>query len=91
MYLGLEQIANRITTYDAMTIMGILQCRLYAEALLRGHDARPPDAEVERLVDLRMRRQEALDRDNHPLDLIMIIDESVLHRQIDARKCWLRN
>lgn len=86
MYLGLEQGASTIVTYDAMITMGILQCRSYAEALLRGHFATMSDAEVARTVDLRMRRQQVLDRTEPPVELIAVIDESVLHRQIGGPK-----
>jgi transcriptional regulator with XRE-family HTH domain len=86
MYLGLEQGASRILTYDAMTVKGMLQCRPYAEALLRGHDAALPDAEVARRVDLRMRRQQVLDRTESPVELVAVVDESVLHRQIGGPK-----
>ncbi|WP_158849068.1 helix-turn-helix domain-containing protein [Saccharothrix deserti] len=82
LYLGLEQGASRIVSYDAMTVMGILQCEPYAEALLRGHDKGLPDIEVQRQIDLRMRRQGALDRDESPVELVAVIDEAVLHRQI---------
>jgi transcriptional regulator with XRE-family HTH domain len=82
LYLGLEQGASRIVTYDAMTVMGILQSRPYAEALLRGHDETLDGAEVQRRIDLRMRRQEVLHRDESSLELVTIVDEAVLHRQI---------
>lgn len=82
MYLGLEQGASKIMSYDAMTVMGILQCRAYAEALLRGHDPGLSDSQVTVRLDLRMRRSLALDRADPRLELIAVIDESVLHREI---------
>ncbi|ONI87522.1 hypothetical protein ALI144C_09045 [Actinosynnema sp. ALI-1.44] len=82
LYLGLEQGASRIFTYDAMTVMGILQCRAYAEALVRGDSKSMHKAEVRKWLDLRMQRQEALCRDESPLEVFSVIDEAVLHRQI---------
>ncbi|XVS65260.1 helix-turn-helix domain-containing protein [Actinosynnema sp. CA-299493] len=82
LYLGLEQGASRLITYDAMTFKGILQCRPYAEALFRGHEVGLPDSEVQRRLDLRMRRQDALNRDESPLELAAVIDQAVLHRRI---------
>src|ERR1043165_4555783 len=62
LYVGLEQGASQIFTYDAILIMGILQCRNYATATVRGHlGADVSDDHVAELVDLRMRRQVALD------------------------------
>lgn len=37
LYLGLEEGAVAIECYDALTVTGLLQCRTYAEVLLRGH------------------------------------------------------
>jgi transcriptional regulator with XRE-family HTH domain len=82
LYLGLEQGASRIVCYSAMTVHGMLQCRPYAEALLRGHDLSLPDSEVQRRVDLRMRRGHALDRSEPIVEFVAVIDESVLRRQI---------
>jgi hypothetical protein len=82
MYLGLEQGASKIVTYDAMTVIGILQCRPYAEALLRGHEPGLPQGEVTTRLDLRMRRQLALDRADPRLELTAVIDESVLRREV---------
>jgi transcriptional regulator with XRE-family HTH domain len=82
LYIGLEQGASRVVSHDAMTAHGMLQCRPYAEALLRAHDASLPDSEVEQRVDLRMRRRAALDRSEPLLELVTVLDESVLRRQI---------
>jgi hypothetical protein len=82
MYLGLEQGASRIISYSAMTVMGILQCRPYAEALLRGHEPGLSDNDVAVMVGLRMYRQLALDRTDPQLEVTAVLDESVLHRQI---------
>jgi len=82
MYLGLEQGASKIFTYDAMAVMGVLQCRSYAEALLYGHNPGLSHRQVTTKLDLRMRRRLALDRVDPQLELIAVIDESVLHRAI---------
>jgi transcriptional regulator with XRE-family HTH domain len=83
LYLGLEQGASKLFTYDAAVLNGILQCRRYAEAAFRGHhiDA-PSDTQVTDIVNLRMRRQEALDRVEPVLDVVAIIDEAVLRKEI---------
>lgn len=81
-YLGLEEGAVSIECYDALTVTGLLQCRPYAEVLLRGHGSALADDEVARRVDLRLGRQAVLDRPEEPLRLWAILDESVLHRMI---------
>lgn len=82
LYLGLEEGATAIDRYDAMTVPGLLQCRPYAEILLRGHGPNLSDEEHARRVELRMRRQAVFDRTEDPLRLWSILDESVLYRRI---------
>jgi transcriptional regulator with XRE-family HTH domain len=81
-YLGLEEGAVSIECYDALTVTGLLQCRSYAQVLLRGHGATLSDEEVARRIDLRLGRQAVLDRPEDPLRLWVVLDESVLHRMI---------
>jgi hypothetical protein len=68
-YLGREEGAVFIECCDALTVTGLLQCRSYAQVLLRGHGSALPDEEVARRVDLRLGRQAVLDRPEDPLRL----------------------
>jgi hypothetical protein len=80
-YLGLEQSATVIRTYQAQFIPGLLQTADYARAVIRlVHDHEPPE-EIDRRVELRMRRQQILDRPNPPT-VWVVIDESALRRPI---------
>jgi transcriptional regulator with XRE-family HTH domain len=90
LYLGLEQGASRIVSYSAMTPTGLLQCEPYAEALFRGHDPGLSDVDVQRQLDLRMRRQGALERDESALELVAVIDEAVLRRRIGGPDVLVR-
>jgi hypothetical protein len=85
MYLGLEQGAERITTFETMAVTGILQCRPYALAAVRGHRRTVSAADIERSVDIRMRRQLALDRADQPLELVVILGEAALCQEIGGR------
>ncbi|MFC7344989.1 helix-turn-helix domain-containing protein, partial [Saccharopolyspora griseoalba] len=80
LYLGLESGAAEISTFEAYLIPGLLQTRDYAEAVVRG-DPDFTDEEVQRIVDVRMRRQRILDRDADPVRLWALIDELVLYRE----------
>lgn len=85
LYVGLEQGASRIFTYDATVVKGILQCRSYAASAIRGSrlgDTSMSDENVEAEVDLRMRRQAVLDRAEPRLDVVAVIDESVLRKHV---------
>ncbi len=81
-YLGLEAAAELIRTYEIQFVPGLLQTADYARAVARltPDNARSED-EVERLADLRTRRQGVLDREP-PLKLWAVIEESVLLRPI---------
>lgn len=80
-YLGLEQAATVIRTYELQFVPGLLQTPEYARAVtLLGHD---DAADVERRVDLRMRRQELLTAPGGPT-LWAVIDEAALRRSLDG-------
>ncbi len=79
-YIGLEQAARVIRTWQAITLPGLLQTEGYARAVV-AHCARvcPMGEEAERRVRLRMERQRILTRPDPP-KVWSIIDEAVLWR-----------
>nr|WP_202892613.1 helix-turn-helix transcriptional regulator [Kribbella shirazensis] len=84
-YLGLEMAADLIRTFELQFVPGLLQTPEYARAIIQlgRQDVALPRAEVDRLVSLRMSRQEVLTR-QRPARLWAIIDESVLKRPIGS-------
>lgn len=80
-YVGLEESASRIQTYELQFVPGLLQTEEYARAI--ASHGRPESAgeDVERRVTLRMRRQKLLARPDAPR-LWAVVDEAVLHRPI---------
>ena len=84
-YLGLEAAAALIRSYEVQFVPGLLQTREYARAVvLLGHGRAGP-GEVDRRVDLRMRRQEVLRRPRPP-KLWAVVDEAALRRPIGGPK-----
>ena len=78
-YIGLEQAASVIRTYELQFVPGLLQTAEYARAVTRlGHT---DPADVERRVELRMRRQELLTAVAAPT-LWAVIDEAALRRPL---------
>lgn len=77
-YLGYEGGAAGLRAYDNRAVPGLLQTPDYARACFRAGLVYDPD-EVERRVELRLKRQELLDRTD-PLALWAIFDEAVLRR-----------
>lgn len=80
-YLDLEQAASLIRVYEVQFIPGLLQTGDYARAVIRLGFPDAPDGEVERRVELRLRRQEILHGDD-PVRLWVVIDEAALRRPI---------
>jgi hypothetical protein len=79
--LGLEEAAAVIRTYQVQFIPGLLQTADYARAVAELSHAEDPEDQLQRRVDLRLRRQELLTRADPP-KLWAVIDESVLRRPL---------
>ncbi|WP_067793447.1 helix-turn-helix domain-containing protein [Actinomadura formosensis] len=79
--IGYESGAGIIRQYENLVIPGLLQTSEYAREYI-GRLIEPDRAgNVEMLVELRMRRQEILERDEPP-QLFFVLDESVVRRMI---------
>jgi transcriptional regulator with XRE-family HTH domain len=78
-YVGLEEAATSIRTYEIQFVPGLLQTEDYARAItLLGHQEAPA-AEIEQRVQLRMGRQALLTK-SQPVHLWAVLDEAVLRR-----------
>ncbi|HEU5023711.1 MAG TPA: helix-turn-helix transcriptional regulator [Spirillospora sp.] len=85
-FVALEDEARTAFTFQTYAVPGLLQSRDYAHRILSSGRAIAVSTprQVERRLDLRMRRQEVL-RGEDPLTLSAVIDESVLLRAIGDR------
>ncbi|MFK0104119.1 helix-turn-helix domain-containing protein [Streptomyces sp. NPDC091217] len=80
-YVSLETGAKTLRTYEPHYVTGLLQTREYARAVLGGGFPNDRDEELDRRVDLRLRRQALLDRPDAPT-LWVVMEEAVLHRVV---------
>ncbi|GLZ39517.1 helix-turn-helix transcriptional regulator [Actinokineospora sp. NBRC 105648] len=80
LFLGLEEGAIELASFDSVVVRGLFQTRDYAEAVIRGNPDLT-DEQVQALVDIRMQRQHILDRRANPVHVSTVMDESVLYRQ----------
>lgn len=80
-YVGLEEAAVRIRTYEVQFVPGLLQTKEYARAVVTAGVACVTPEEISRRVDLRLARQQVLDRTDGPV-LWAVIDEAALRRPI---------
>ncbi|MGW3727856.1 helix-turn-helix domain-containing protein [Streptomyces sp. NPDC000851] len=81
--LTLEDEAVRESHFSCVYVPGLLQTRAYSTALQKANEVPLEPAEIERLVDIRMKRQEILARPNPP-HLWAILDESVIRRVVGS-------
>ncbi|MFD5113799.1 helix-turn-helix domain-containing protein [Streptomyces sp. NPDC058391] len=77
-YVGLEQAASDLRTYQGEFIPGLLQTAGYAAELSRVSADQSQD-EIQRLVDVRMRRQQLLNGAGAPGFWAVIHESALLH------------
>lgn len=84
-YLEMEGAASRIRTYEVQVMPGLLQTEAYARAVMMLGYGHTPLQEIDKRIDVRMKRQEILDREEKPPDLWAVIDEAALHRPFGGK------
>ncbi|MDQ3825726.1 MAG: helix-turn-helix domain-containing protein [Actinomycetota bacterium] len=84
-YVALEQDASAVRSFESTVVHGLLQTEDYARAVLTALSTADAEA-TDRLVELRMRRQERLYVDEDPLRIHVILDEAVLHRPVGGEQ-----
>jgi transcriptional regulator with XRE-family HTH domain len=80
-YVAFEQDASEVRSFENMFVHGLLQTEDYARAILGALSTGDSEA-TDRLVELRMRRQDRLYVDEDPLKVHLIFDEAVLYRPV---------
>ena len=81
-FIGLEHEATSVAIWHVDVVAGLLQTEGYARHIISSYSRVEPVAPgmIGRLVKVRMQRQQVLDREG--LQLIVVLDESVLTRRI---------
>lgn len=81
-FIGLEHEAASMAIWHVDVVTGLLQTENYARQLIGSYGRVEPLAPsmIGRMVGVRLRRQQVLDRDG--LQLSVVLDESVLRRRI---------
>lgn len=83
-YVGLEEEASEIRTYEPELIPGLLQTEGYTRAVMLADVVVPPDEEIERRIAVRMKRQERLEGEDAP-KMWVVLNEAALHREVGGR------
>ena len=81
-FIGLEHEAASIAIWHVVVVPGLLQTEAYARHIISSYSRVEPIAPgmIGRLVKVRMRRQQALNRQGPQLSVVL--DESVLKRRV---------
>lgn len=82
--ISLEDEATAIHVHEINLVPGLLQTPDYATYLMHSRTDHPPEV-VDRYIDLRMRRQQVLDREDAPA-YHLVLDESALRRRVGGPK-----
>ncbi|AKH82170.1 DNA-binding protein [Streptomyces sp. CNQ-509] len=81
-YIGLQEAASSLTSYQSDLVPGLLQTEGYARAVIRHHNPDETEAEIDRRVRLRIERQSLLTRATAPPSLRLVLNEAVLARPV---------
>jgi transcriptional regulator with XRE-family HTH domain len=80
-YIGLEQDAVAITCYSAFYVPALLQTTGYAQAIIKAIAPKMDPSVLQQRVEVRLRRQQLLEKHNRPRYRILL-DESAVHRRV---------
>ncbi|MFJ7156053.1 helix-turn-helix domain-containing protein [Streptomyces sp. NPDC101118] len=94
-YIGLETDAASLRVYEPQIIPGLLQTQEYAAAIIRGALPETAQQDIEKRVQVRIRRQERVsetesDNERGPLRLWAVIDEAALRRRVGDTTVMIR-
>jgi hypothetical protein len=88
-YVGLEADAASITAYDAEFVPGLLQNEDYARAIHRAKLFSASEEEIERIVTVRMARQDLLTAQDGP-QVWFVLNEAVVRRLVGGPQVMKR-
>jgi transcriptional regulator with XRE-family HTH domain len=80
-YVGLEAEAAALRVFEDQVVNGLLQTEAYVRIVMSAVRMGHSPEQIDKAVELRMRRQETLSRDD-PLKLWLILNEAVVCRMV---------
>ncbi|WP_067677816.1 helix-turn-helix domain-containing protein [Nocardia miyunensis] len=86
MYVGLESAARQLTTCHDQHIPGLLQTADYARAIISASPQFASREDIERRVQLRIKRQALITRRTKPVELDAVLHMSVLYRVVGGSR-----
>lgn len=80
-YVEFEMAASALRAFQPLVIPGILQTYDYARILMRQFTGFASEEQIDKLIELRMRRQEILDTPDQS-QFFFVLDEAVIRRTV---------
>jgi len=84
-YVGFEAAADRIRSYEAQCVPGLLQTADYARSMIAAVHTGRPRQEVDDRVHIRLGRQALLTQED-PVQFWCVLDEAALRRPVGGRE-----
>ncbi|GFH38275.1 helix-turn-helix domain-containing protein [Streptomyces pacificus] len=81
-YIGLETDAASLRVYESLIVPGLLQTRDYAQAVIEGMWPEATQSEIDKRIQIRLKRQDRLTDPDNPLRFWAVIDEALLRRVV---------
>ncbi|MGW4354330.1 helix-turn-helix domain-containing protein [Nocardia sp. NPDC004582] len=85
MYVGLAASARRLIAFHEM-VLGLVQTADYARTLISAFYRDGSAEDIDRRVELRLKRQTIITRKVEPVQLELLLHESALHRVVGNRR-----
>jgi len=82
LYIGLEEVADELRSYEAELVHGLFQTPDYVRAVNRAERPDPGEEAIDRRVTLRSERQRAVLGRANPPQITAVLNEAVLARQV---------
>jgi transcriptional regulator with XRE-family HTH domain len=89
-YVGLEEAASQISSYEADLVPGLFQTEEYARTVIEAHNPGVDGDEIDRRVRLRIARQALVRRATAPPQLSVALNESILRRPVGGAEAMAR-
>jgi transcriptional regulator with XRE-family HTH domain len=89
-YIGLEEAASQLSWYESELVPGLLQTEDYARSVIKAGNPDVDDEEIDRRVHVRMARQALVRRSTSPVNLRVVLNESILRRPVGGPQVMAR-
>lgn len=84
-YVDVESDASRVCDYPSLNLPGLLQTEAYMRAMFERARRRRTTKQLENDVAVRLIRQQRLTNADSPLELVAIVDEAALRREVGGQ------